>query len=766
MKLLVPSLLLVAVFAACHSSPAAGSAPESAPSSPIDTFPGLGITLLPTAEVAVGADEPRITSLSARDTPLTDMLFALFKDSDINLLVEADTTGTATFDIKNATVAEGFQVLMSAFDLAWRWDGTFLRISPRERATFTIDLPNRTGSSGSVSGTGSGGSSSSGNDSGGTGSNPSANSNGSGGAPSDASASGNSGGSADAFWTRLQQDLRTLAQGEANASVVVNPLLGVVVTEGTPSLVGRIGDYVDTVRRRAARQVSIEARILEVQLSDGFRMGIDFAAFPGFFSSGKTGTLANGTAVGQNLAAGVEALQVGFLKPNQFSLFLDMLQSKNQVRVLSSPRVSTLNNVAATIRVVEQVPIIEREIIDTNGVSRTQFTVRFADAGVSVRVTPQIGEDGVISCEVAPSIVEVGGFVNTPDNLISEPILNTRSLATTLQIPDGQTAVIGGLRSTRKTENLTQIPLLGDIPLLGQLFSTTVQDRVDTELLIVLRPRILTGAWADEDLESGTDRLVRLRRPFVASPIDMEEGSRAWRDNALPEQPRRADGEPRQERAEGSATASPAVLTRSSLARLALARACRSLDTGHITQGRQEIDEAMGLDNRQAMTWLLRGIVDLTERRYASARRALQRSLELAPDDQTVRCNLGMLELRAGSPLAAEGHFRTALATNASAILHNNLGVALLQQGRLDEAGKSLWSAIETDNTLHEAYANLAIVKLRCGDRPGAGAAAREFLMRGGDLSDPRLAAVRDDLQQLTLPTPESATSPISGAPR
>ncbi len=762
-RFLVRSSVLAMVCAGCHFAAAPTTTPPTAPtSSPLEEFPGLGITMLPATDVAIGTDEPRIQSLSARETPMTDLLFALFKDSDINLLVEADTSGTATFDVKNATVAEAFQVFMSAFDLAYRWDGTFLRITPMERRTFTVDMPNRTASGGSGEGGGTSGDVGGGTGSDGASSGGVSDSGGGGGASgsaSDASSSGNS--SSDSFWTRLQQDLRTLSQDETDARVVVNPLLGIVVTEGSPSLVDRVSDYVDTVRRRASRQVSIEARILEVQLSDGFRMGIDFSAFPGFFNSGKTGTLANGYTLGQGLASGVDALQVGFMKPGQFSLFLDMLQSKNQVRVLSSPRVSTLNNVAATIRVVEQVPIIEREIIDTNGVSRTQFSVCFADAGVSVRVTPQIGEDGTISCDVVPSIVEVGGFVSTPDNLVTEPILNTRSITTTLQIQDGQTAVIGGLRSTRKTETLTQVPLLGDIPWLGALFSTTVHDSVETELLIVLQPRILSGAWADEDLDRGTDRLVRLRRPFQLSSIAMEEGASLWRENALPDQPRRVDGDPRPAPAKIATETGKGVLTRAALAKLSLARAFRSLDAGHTTQGREEIDESLALDGSQPMAWLLRGVVDLTDRRFQSARRALQRAAELMPTEPVTRCNLGMLELRAGSPVAAEGHFRAALATGPHAILHNNLAVALLQQGKHAEAATECRQAIALDPALHEAHVNLAVAHLRADDKAGAMAAARDFLLRGGDLADPRLAGIRPWLQELSMPsTPAPPAAP------
>jgi Tfp pilus assembly protein PilF len=232
----------------------------------------------------------------------------------------------------------------------------------------------------------------------------------------------------------------------------------------------------------------------------------------------------------------------------------------------------------------------------------------------------------------------------------------------------------------------------------------------------------------------------------------MEEGASLWRENALPAQPRHIDGDPRPAPASSAPTLGKGVLTRTSLARLSLARAFRSLDGGHTTQGREELDESLALDASQPMAWLLRGVVDLTDRRFASARRALQRAAELMPTEPVTRCNLGMLELRAGSPVAAEGHFRTALAAGPHSILHNNLGVALLQQGKHADAAVEFRQALALDVTLHEAHVNLAVTHLRANDRTGAMTAAREFLLRGGDLADPRLAAIRPWLQELSMP--------------
>ena len=121
-----------------------------------------------------------------------------------------------------------------------------------------------------------------------------------------------------------------------------------------------------------------------------------------------------------------------------------------------------------------------------------------------------------------PEVTQSTGTVVTPDGLITQPIISRRDTTTVVRVADGQAIAVGGLRSTRKEETLSGVPFLMDIPLLGQLFSSTVQTREEVELMIVLTPRVLDASWLAEEVRRGAHRLVSLRRPFQFNSIGLE----------------------------------------------------------------------------------------------------------------------------------------------------------------------------------------------------------------------------------------------------
>ncbi|MCB9889098.1 MAG: tetratricopeptide repeat protein [Planctomycetes bacterium] len=713
----------------------------------LDAFPGLGITLLPedlgsTVPVSQAAD----ARMASRDAALKDVMLTLFKDSGINLLIDDGVAGTATFDIKRVAPEAAFEALLRAYDLAYRWDGSFLHISRRDARTFDIDFPMPEAG---APGSGAAGAPAAPAPGGGT-----------------VGAAGAAGGAAGALgaaitsntsvWERLESDLRALTQGQGSDQprLIVNPNLGSVMVEARPSALRRVATYVATLRRRAARQVSIEARVLEVVLNDGFRAGVDFSLLPGFFNSRGTnhrGTLPGGAVVGTANQAGVDAFRVGFANVGQFSLLVDALEQQGQVRVLSSPRVSTLNNLTAQIRVVQQVPVIIRERIDSEVGTRTEFSVRFEEAGVAVDVTPQIGEDGVITCRVRPSITEVSGFVETPDNLIREPIFNRRSLTTTLRVRDGQPIVLGGLRGKRTTEELQKVPLLGDIPGLGMLFRKTNQTLEETELVILLMPRILTPEWEREELLRGVDRVIRLRRPYKATPLrHLSERVERWWQQFLTGVPRTA-GEPARRGMVGAHPPSPAPrpasITRESLARLSFRRSLEALERGESEEAHRRLDETLALDPALAPAWLSRGVLAMRRGDLDRAAAALRECLRHAPRALEAQSNLGLVQLRAGNPAAAQGAFQRALGQRNAPEVRNNLGLSHMAIGAFDRAVTDFRAALQANPNLAEAHLNLAVCLERMGKREDAGRHYRGFLAAGGDLEDPRLRGLRDHVQ-------------------
>ena len=725
----------LALFACRAPQVQPASNPAAAPSADaldlaLHRFRGLGVQVLPPSLLdAAPSGHNKIESFSARDARLHDVLLSMFKDSDVNVALDPDIgEHVATFDIKSASLEEAFQHVLSTYDLAYRFDGSFLRIGPTSRRVFDVDYPATAAAADASSSSGST-------------------------ATSATESSGSSSGSAAAaatFWSSLRTDLAALTSGQAGSRLVTNPTLGTVLVEGPPSLVRRIETYLATAHRRATRLVSIEARVLEVTLSDAVQLGVDWSLFPDFFNTAKQGLAGGGAVVSQSLGSAADALRVGLIKTDTFSVLVDMLERQGQLRVLSNPRVSTLSNVPAQIRVVEQVPVIEREIVDSQGTSRTQFAVRFESAGVQVSVTPQVGEDGMITVHVLPSITEVSGYVTTPDGLVSEPILNTRSAEAIVRVADGQAAVIGGLRGTRRTEDLDKVPLLGDIPLLGALFRKTLQTRAQTELVIVLFPRVLSPAWVDEDVERGLERTVASRVPFRRLTLAMEEDASLWQRAALDGAPSRGDGG--EQLAPPLNVAAPQRgISRRGLSRLALASARRALTAGDDNQATFDLNQALTLDDTDADAWLLLGTHARRRTGDSAARRALERAIQLDDAPAAALNNLGLLELAAGNPVAAEGLFERALAHSDGklAAAHNNLGIARLQQGHFALAATAFRRALELEPSLREAHANLGAAADSTGDVATAAVSYRRFLLAGGDLNDPRLRALRARIDTL-----------------
>jgi MSHA biogenesis protein MshL len=709
-RLLLPSALLW-VLGACSTAPAPEATPAARAAEPPSYQPML---LLPMPDLRAARTPPTpLAAISGRDTPVAELLLALFKDADVNLLVDPGVTGSLTFDIKNSSVEEALEALLRSLDLAYEWDGSFLRVRDRVRHTFDVDVPAR-----EAQAAGSGGATSS----------------------SSSSASGETG----SLWDSLATDLASLA---GDGQVILNRTAGTIAVDARPSAVERVRRYLDHTVRRASNQVSLEARILEVRLSDEFRLGVNWALLPGLFNSDETGTLPGGGMIGQTAASGAAAFNVGVLKAGDFSVFVDALENQGQVRVLSSPRVSTLNNSPATIRVVDQIPVIDREIIDSQGGLRTQFDIRFVEAGVSVQVTPQIGVDGIVTVQVNPRVTERTGTIVTPDGLQEEPILSTRETTTTVRVADGQAVVIGGLRSTRKNENLAGVPVLSSIPLLGGLFRSTVQTREEVELMVLVVPRVLDSAWIDEDLRRGAHRLLALRRPFELGTLDLD-GYRPedWSGGAMTGMPQHPGGPGLRAVAPlppaAPAGAGAATVTRKGLAARLVQRAHVALANGDDTQALAELEQAIALDPEHVDALVAAAM--LHGRRPGGVSRARElagRSLAQAVDQPLALAAIGTLETMNGAPRAARRWLEAAHAKLGTGWTASNLGAALLLLGETAPARDVLRAHAGPDSP-PELLANLAFAELQLGDVAAAREHADAALAAGASARDPRINAL------------------------
>ena len=320
------------------------------------------------------------------------------------------------------------------------------------------------------------------------------------------------------------------------AAVIVNPESGVVTVRATARQHEKIQEFLDHVMSSVRRQVLIEATIAEVQLSQNYQQGIDWQclradgtgfsltqAGPGILAGSSTasaalgviaqvpgGTLPSLSTAGGNTTGSLFVL--GYRNSGQavvnFAAAVKLLESFGNVKVLSSPKLSVLNNQTAILNIGNQVvyfKVTANTTTSSTGLAQTTVdtTPQTASVGLLMSVTPQIGDDGSVLLNVRPSISRVTRFRLDPNPQIPTGIQNLvpeierREMESVLRIADGEIAVLGGLMQDAIDYRDDGVPGLSSLPLLGGLFSYKNETNTKTELVIFLRPLILKNASPD-----------------------------------------------------------------------------------------------------------------------------------------------------------------------------------------------------------------------------------------------------------------------------
>ncbi len=282
---------------------------------------------------------------------------------------------------------------------------------------------------------------------------------------------------------------------EEGRSLVVNPMAGIVEVTAEFDRVQRVEGLLARLREALQRQVAIQVKILEVNLDKSTSTGIDWSTLTG------TDVESDLHAVGNGPQPGGDYFQF-VLDGAKLNGTLQALEEYGDIKTLSKPRITTLNNQKAVVRVVRQDIYYEAQVapaVVSNGVATEpviSYTPRSFSIGVILDVTPQVGADGMITLNVHPTISDVVGVAVSP-NADQAPILSVRELDTVGKVKAGQTLVIAGLMSQRNQVKRSGIPVLKDLPLLGYLFGSTSTSRKDVELVMLLTPVLLQGGEPD-----------------------------------------------------------------------------------------------------------------------------------------------------------------------------------------------------------------------------------------------------------------------------
>jgi len=356
------------------------------------------------------------------------------------------------------------------------------------------------------------------------------------------------------FWNDLVAAVRTIIGAEEGRNVIINPQSGLVLVRALPPELRMVGEFLETMEGVVARQVMLEAKIIEVRLNDSFATGINWAAFysnsnariaggvisPGTALSpeGRIGTFTARGADGQLLAnsdissnpaspgdlisrAGVPGTLFGLaFQTKNFAALLGFLQTQGEMQVLSSPRIATLNNQKAVLKVGTDeffvTNITTNQTTTTGGAVQNSpsITVQPFFSGIALDVTPQIDAGNQIILHVHPSVSQVIDKTKDIDlgdaGVFRLPLASSdiRETDTMVRVGDGNIVAIGGLMGEVSSRGKSGLPWVGDIPIVGHAFKNTNRRTQKTELVILLKPTIIQSneTWK-QDLRDVRERL-------------------------------------------------------------------------------------------------------------------------------------------------------------------------------------------------------------------------------------------------------------------
>ncbi|MDD5174891.1 MAG: secretin N-terminal domain-containing protein [Sterolibacterium sp.] len=306
------------------------------------------------------------------------------------------------------------------------------------------------------------------------------------------------------------------------AAVIVNPESSVLIVRATSRQHEKIQEFLDQVLFRASRQVLIEATIAEVLLSNDYQQGINWGILPMGNSGVKLLQTASvtpvagveiGSYVTDPTAKGVSLKDLGIVSGS-----IKLLEAFGTVKVLSSPKLSVINNQTAVIKVIDnKVYFTVKADTTTNqtaSVTTYTTTLNTVPVGFVMNVTPQISENDTVLLNIRPSISRIISYVNDPNPDLAKagvtsqiPVIRTREMESMIRVSNGNIAVMGGLMEETNDNTDTAIPGLWNIPALGNLFVNRDDKHSKTELVIFLRPIVIRDASLTGDYRAYREQL-------------------------------------------------------------------------------------------------------------------------------------------------------------------------------------------------------------------------------------------------------------------
>jgi len=436
----------------------------------------------------------RIVSISARDTPLRDVLHVIAEATGLNLVMDKGVNPEIplTVTLRHISAEDALNIIVASVDYFYSVKDNILTVKAMDTRVFEFGQPPviqdyAVDVGGDILGGAAGVTTTTGMAAGTT---------------------GLRGGvtqriEADKVAFKLWDSIEKAIAGLPGiASFSVNRMTGTIIVTATKKDLERVENYLAAIKKVLNRQVIIEARIVEVQLSETLRYGIDWTAVLEKSGLGRVtvGTEKFATVVADDMPS----FHIG-ITGRDFIALLKALQTQGNVRVLSNPRVNIMNGQTSLLSVGRNVNFISRVETTTTTAATgvlptTTFTVETSGilSGIMIGIVPYISDTGEITMAITPIVsdlirLEDKTLGKVGENIIqiSLPTVDLRELSTTVRVKDGEMVIIGGLMQKKEVSEDSKVPLLGDIPLIGYLFRSRKRLDEKTELVIMLKPTIV-----------------------------------------------------------------------------------------------------------------------------------------------------------------------------------------------------------------------------------------------------------------------------------
>lgn len=539
---------------------------------PVVAPANLDLSLLPPLQV----EGPRPSAvadgrfdLSVQNAPVVQVFQGIVSGTQYSMLLGPEVTGNITITLRNVTVKEALNAIREMYGYEYRVQGNRISIQPNTLQTRIFQVNYLAGrrqgstdmrvSSSSQAGTttGTGTTGTTGTTTGTTGTTTgtgTTNTTGTG-----TNAGGNSGSASVStrtdsdFWKEIREALTAIVGNADGRNIVLSPASGVIVVRGFPADIRNVETYLRATQGVIERQVMLEAKIIEVNLSDSYQAGVNWGAFhsgsngSGNFAIGNIDSTTNLTALGNATSAisngnasittglggaiaaasGASAGFVGLaFQTSNFAALLNFLETQGTVNVLSSPRIATLNNQKAVLKVGSDdyyvTAVSAGSSTVANGVQSNtspSYTTQVFFSGIALDVTPQIDDGENIVLHVHPAISTVSqGKTSLPtgDTTVKQVYLPTneiREADSIVRVQDGRIVAIGGLMKQAQNSTSNQLPGTGNTPVVSEVFGNKNQRLVKQELVILIKPTIIHNPtdW-QSDLTATQERLEGLGR--------------------------------------------------------------------------------------------------------------------------------------------------------------------------------------------------------------------------------------------------------------